>query len=425
MHRLGAAQSHKRVLTERSCPLSEPGISELVLSFLAWEGIYVKTVCKEWSACYEKLMAAPQKRRTPMYLILHLHSCSCTDVSVAFTSAARVRLAGLWGLRFDKPDSYKLRYCAGKHGDISTLLAAHELGLPYSHEVVREAAESGCLEKLKWLSMEQGCQMPDDIADSAAGGGSVEMPRWLKQRGFVFTEGTSYRAAGRANNLRVLQYLLEEGCPLPRYICGAAAEAGDVQQLQWLYEHGAELSSTTAELGADGGSVEVLEWLQQQGVEFEFGSMIQAAEDGNLQVCQWLHAAGCQMDGCIYDVAAHDCNLKLLNWLFDVGYPYDPMDLCNFLVDMQDCDIIPVLQCFQERGVFDSAATLTLVLNCAGANNTSLAAAQWLRQQGAEWPAELYSDHEDGPGPWYGETLEWARAEGCTAPVPDDDEFDY
>jgi hypothetical protein len=66
-----------------------------------------------------------------------------------------------------------------------------------------------------------------------------------------------------------------------------------------------------------------------------------------------------------------------------------------------------------------SAAQLTELLNTAGSNN-ELAAAQWLRQRGAEWPAQLRY-HEYPRRPWQGDTLDWARQEGCTSPVGQDD----
>jgi hypothetical protein len=414
-----AASSHKHFRNECSCVLTEPGILEQVLSFLACEGVYVKTVCKEWSASYKKLMAVPQKKLT--LESQHAHSCSCTAVSAAFTSAARVRLAGQWGLHYEKPD-YRLSHSAGSVGDTEALLAAHELGLPYSKYLASGVAESGCLEKLKWLCMEQGCQMPDDITEWAAASGSIEMLRWLKETGFTFTQSTSWRAAARANNLHVLQYLLDEGCPWYPSLCVDAAGAGDLQQLQWLYEHGGVLDSTTAECAAEGGSIKALEWLQQQRVVFASGSMLKAAESDNLQLCKWLHAAQCPLDESVYFYAAGNCNLELLNWLFDVGCPYNLVDFFDFMSGMKDCYLMPVLHCLQQHGVFDSVAALTLALNHAGAHNNSLAAAQWLRQQGAEWPAELYSEQECNEGPWCGDTLEWARAEGCTAPVPEDDD---
>jgi hypothetical protein len=221
----------------------------------------------------------------------------------------------------------------------------------------------------------------------------------------------------------VLQYLLDEGCPWHLEMCDQAAEAGDLQQLQWLYEHGGVLNSTTAERAAEGGSVRILEWLQQQqqGVQFSIVLMLKAAESDNLQLCKWLHAAECPMDEYAYYHAAERCNLELLDWLFDIGCPYNVEDLCYFAMCSVDSKTIPVLQWLQQHNIFDSAATLTLALNYAGAGNTNLAATQWLRQQGAECPAVLCSEHQANPVPWRDDTLEWARAEGCTAPVHDDD----
>jgi hypothetical protein len=191
-----ARSSHKRIdIEERCCPITEPGILELVLSFLACEGVYVKTVCKEWSRGYDKLMT--ELAGKPRAKCNHAHSSSCTTISAAFTSAARVRLAGLWGFNFGRPHTNgRLRRCAGRVGDVEALQAAHKLGLPYSHDVVCGAAESGCLDKLKWLYKEQSwtlLPMPHSIAAWAAAGGSIEMLRWLKETGVTFTHSTSYK----------------------------------------------------------------------------------------------------------------------------------------------------------------------------------------------------------------------------------------
>jgi hypothetical protein len=65
-----------------------------------------------------------------------------------------------------------------------------------------------------------------------------------------------------------------------------------------------------------------------------------------------------------------------------------------------------------------SAEVLSSMLNAAGAND-HLATAQWLRQQGAEWPSALLFTSVCGWDwvEWSGETLAWARAEGCTSPT--------
>jgi hypothetical protein len=61
-----------------------------------------------------------------------------------------------------------------------------------------------------------------------------------------------------------------------------------------------------------------------------------------------------------------------------------------------------------------SAAQLTEMLNTA-ASHHHLAAAQWLRQQGAEWPAVLQFGRES----WDTGVLQWARDEGCTSLTTD------
>jgi hypothetical protein len=65
-----------------------------------------------------------------------------------------------------------------------------------------------------------------------------------------------------------------------------------------------------------------------------------------------------------------------------------------------------------KQGEVLDAELLTDALNTAGAGN-KLQAAQWLRQLGAQWPAVL----KHGAQQWSGESLAWARAEGCTSPV--------
>jgi hypothetical protein len=62
----------------------------------------------------------------------------------------------------------------------------------------------------------------------------------------------------------------------------------------------------------------------------------------------------------------------------------------------------------QQQGIVFTADELTVMLNIGAASN-KLAAAQWLRQQGAEWPDSLYC--------WSQDIVAWARLEGCTSPI--------
>jgi hypothetical protein len=75
---------------------------------------------------------------------------------------------------------------------------------------------------------------------------------------------------------------------------------------------------------------------------------------------------------------------------------------------------IDTLEYVIQQGEVMSAEVLTAALNAAGTDN-HLQTAQWLRQRGAQWPALLgYSAALDEL--WGGDTLAWAREEGCTSP---------
>jgi hypothetical protein len=69
---------------------------------------------------------------------------------------------------------------------------------------------------------------------------------------------------------------------------------------------------------------------------------------------------------------------------------------------------------FNELKCSWSTEELTVMLQRAGANGHALPLSKWLREQGAEWPEELYNS--DTNQDWCAECVEWARGEGCTAP---------
>jgi hypothetical protein len=87
--------------------------------------------------------------------------------------------------------------------------------------------------------------------------------------------------------------------------------------------------------------------------------------------------------------------------------------VCNAAACNNHTDILDYI--LEKNEVLD-AELLTEALNWAGVDN-KLQAAQWLRQRGAQWPAVLSTGAVQWTQQWSGETLAWARAEGCTSPV--------
>jgi hypothetical protein len=100
-------------------------------------------------------------------------------------------------------------------------------------------------------------------------------------------------------------------------------------------------------------------------------------------------------------------NVELLRWLVDSGCPYHTSDLC---ISAAKSGSIEVLAYLQQRGMLTDAEMMSFLLDVAAIYN-NLAAAMWLKEQGADWPERVRN------GPWGVEVLEWAIAEGFIAPT--------
>jgi hypothetical protein len=199
-------------------------------------------------------------------------------------------------------------------------------------------------------------------------------------------------------------------------VCSAACTAGDLAQLQWLHEHGTELAPAIAVQAAAAGRADMLKWMQTAGIPQSLKEEIfdAAAEHGQLQVCEYLHSVQCPWDAEVCEHAADSGHV--LGFLMDNGCPYNVDELCAAAV-CEDADSMystELLQLLHEQGLLSSTAQLTRLLRAAAASNSNLAAAQWLKQHGAEWPTKLVSANGKA---WPGESLAWARAQGCTSPA--------
>jgi hypothetical protein len=151
--------------------------------------------------------------------------------------------------------------------------------------------------------------------------------------------------------------------------------------------------------------------------------MREAAQEGHTELCAYMHTQQCPMDEQCCAAAASAGHAGTLRWLRSHG--------CSWQADRRICvnaaagGAVAALDYLVEHGIVMDAATLTDMLNAAGARH-KLAAAQWLRLHGAAWPAVLQEHCVE----WKRGVLTWARAEGCKAPVTvvdytdDDDDGD-
>jgi hypothetical protein len=203
----------------------------------------------------------------------------------------------------------------------------------------------------------------------------------------------------------------ESLCNFGLFTCTGAAAAGQLAALQHLIKGGCDWDEEfIACFAAGSGSIDMMDWLRQQpGIVIDAEAMLFAASAGHIAMCQYLRSIGCDWDTSACAAAAGTGHLDLLRWLRENGCPWNVREVCTKATAK---DFIDILDHLLAQGEVLHAEVLTDALNLAGSRN-KLLAAQWLRQHGAQWHAELkYRARQ-----WSGESLAWARAEGCTSPI--------
>jgi hypothetical protein len=249
--------------TSNSSPLHEENIRRIVFSYVGpghW--LFLATLSK---ACKESCEAVDSYKAATLDLEDCWNKYECqphmTLRSAAFASPACLRLAVQSGFKDQGHTNWSGGFSAGLYGDVSTLQAAHELGLPctISERAVLGAAQAGSIPKLEWLVNRCNNKLPSSVCDFAARNDNVDTLRWLKERGAVFNQRITEPAA-RAGHVSVLKYLYEQGCEWSSDTCREAAKHGQLSALKWLHENGCEWDSYRINAHAAGsGSVEVLQ----------------------------------------------------------------------------------------------------------------------------------------------------------------------
>jgi hypothetical protein len=224
------------------------------------------------------------------------------------------------------------------------------------------------------------------------------------------------RHAARSGSISLLNWLRAQSlCSFDDKLCAAAAEGGQLKALQHLRSAGCSWNEQfIACYAARSGSIEVVEWLrQQQGVQISAVTLAWAAGAGQIAMCEHLRSTGCAWNAHACRSAARVGEVTTLRWSRERGCPWHVSKIC---VAAATNGYTSILDFVLEQGEVLDAELLTDALNCAGTFN-KLRAVQWLRQHGASWPTLLGFSGPHHKLQWSGESLAWARAQGCTSPV--------
>jgi hypothetical protein len=216
----------------------------------------------------------------------------CTDVLVWLKQRGEAMTAEL------------LQYAAA-NGHWNAVQYLRNEGLEWSSEVCGTAASFGQLTLLQQLR-ENGCPWDaESISIDAACSGSVPLLQWLKGQGIAFTERT-VAGAVTSGRIAACEYLrFTEHCPWSLWTsqCMLAAKYNQLDVLKWLREHGCPCDDQcVCVAAARGGSIDVmaymLEQLQQLGADVRtelLREMLAAAgAKERLVPAQWLRAQGAE-----------------------------------------------------------------------------------------------------------------------------------
>jgi hypothetical protein len=157
-------------------------------------------------------------------------------------------------------------------------------------------------------------------------------------------------------------------------------------------------------------SADTLQWLHSMGEQLTEDHFCRAAHFNCVAAMAFLYSIGCQAIPSVAQEAAACPSAEPLRWL--LSSTYYKLNPAEDSLAAARGGSVQVLQFLQPLAHWN-AQMLTQLLQAAGAHKR-LAAAQWLREQGAAWPVRL----QDRWGKqWRGPCLEWARSEGCDSPV--------
>jgi hypothetical protein len=418
-----SAPAAKRHSSEKT--LSERGILQHVLSFVgAGHHAFVAPVSQSWCKGYTSAYAAVPRKGGLVgpFTVYRAIFGSPSRVQMAFTTG----VLPLRGPRLKVNAHERLLAIAGKHADLATLQAAHQLGLQLSDELLCAAAATGVLDKLQWLSTQHD-DLPQSIASFAAQNGNIEMLKCIKQLGIEF-DLKCYETAAIANHLQVIQYLHAEGCVWDATLCKIAAEVQSLEMLQWLRENECPWEAHTVALyAAFAGNMDMIIYLHQQqpDVQFDEGVMEAAVHGNNLELCKFLRANGCPWDASATAAARgkNDDGIELLTWLRANGCDWNADECAQRAVAYKNIALLRY--CFDNTTrAYWPGHKLTELLACAGAVG-AIQIAQVSRQQGAAWPLVLcnYDTAASPEAVWPDEAVAWARSEGCTSLVPVEQEY--
>lgn len=127
-----------------------------------------------------------------------------------------------------------------------------------------------------------------------------------------------FASAAKSNNLELLKWLKESGCPSNSKTWYNAAGYCDINILQWLCDNELPYNEDSFTFAAGHNTVKVLEWLSNN-VTYDKGTdcMVYAVSNNKLENVKWLYDNGFNNGDFLIKYACIVGNIEMLDYLYE------------------------------------------------------------------------------------------------------------
>eukprot|EP01117_Protostelium_nocturnum_P019530 TRINITY_DN8487_c0_g1_i1.p1 TRINITY_DN8487_c0_g1~~TRINITY_DN8487_c0_g1_i1.p1 ORF type:complete len:507 (-),score=124.49 TRINITY_DN8487_c0_g1_i1:26-1546(-) len=177
--------------------------------------------------------------------------------------------------------------------NMEVLQEALNSGLKWGKTTVELAAKDGDLETLLFVLKHNEETLEDSdqvrICRAAAEGGKVENLKHLRSLNYKWDHETMDFAARRENNLPMLKYLFENGCPHYEELLSSLGRRGLLEEAKYAKEQGIPFTRFTATDAIRSGNLEFVKWLVDNKCEINPNRCWdEAAGEGYLSILKYL-----------------------------------------------------------------------------------------------------------------------------------------
>jgi hypothetical protein len=253
----------------------------------------------------------------------------------------------------------------------------HKWGYPMETfaEMLAESGEK--IRELK-LAIKYQCELDENVCAAAAGKNDVYLLKFLHENGCPWDAGTTQRAVD-AKAMECLKYAHENGCAWNFHCCSLAAKHRSTTVLEYLYENGCPTRSDTIYSAAEKKSFECLKFAHEHGCEWHpktltravvvqdvwnFSKADQITE--SVKILQYARERGCPWNDEVAVMATMTGNLPALKWLHENGAPW-PAAICKEAINsnQKECleyihsqDDCPYPKCYKSKSYVPRIASI-------------------------------------------------------------------